>query len=617
MDERGTANVCGLLGTIDLPYGSESLDLIRHRGPDARGELMLEIAGRRFQLGHQRLAIVDLSEAGAQPMLSHSGRTLIGYNGEVYNHGELRRHLSCGAFRSHSDTETVLEALEAKGVGALAEFNGIFALAFVDLRAATLYLARDPFGVKPLYYWTDGRRAVFGSELTPIAQLVGAEVQADRIPELLRLRYLPAPDTLLKNVHKVRPGHVVEFRLDAGVLEAREYPYVRPRRTPASLSFEEAVTRYGELLSAAVGRQLMADVEIGVLLSGGVDSAIVAAIAARQSGRVIKAFTVGFLDGGNENEIDDAAETAALLGLEHHVAHIGAADFFEAFRTTVLAVEEPLATTSMIPMNFLAAMVAKQVKVVMAGQGADEPLGGYTRYQGMLVGDRLGPMMSRRLGRFAHLAVPFGPTITRGLKSFACRPGVPRLAESYTVFEAEQVLRLVGLRDKYGEERIAYVYNWLDCGSRDGDTRAMMAVDLRMNLADDLLLYTDKVTMHHSIECRVPFLDLELVAFMENLPTDYLLRFSEKKRVHKRAAEQLLPKTIVHRPKKVFASPTKAWLRNSSVVRECLTTSNTKFAKFFDVEEVEKVVQRHDARGDQERQIFLLLGLYHWLERFA
>ena len=306
--------MCGILGSINLPFGEDLLDTIAHRGPDGFG-IQQETCGKHLvRLGHRRLAIVDLSEAGAQPMSLAGGKKHLVFNGEIYNHMAIREALSGASFRGHSDTETVLRALDAFGLPAVERLNGIFGFAYLDQSANSLVLARDPFGVKPVYYTSTENTFAFSSELEPLRRLVPTEVDTQALGVLLKLRYCPSPMTLNKGIRRLRPGHLLEVDLGAARLTVRERPYIgRVEREASPVSFEEAVEEYGRLFEQAVARQLMSDVEVGVLLSGGVDSALVAACAQRQSSTPLKALPLGW-DATPSDEVDDARETVSCSG---------------------------------------------------------------------------------------------------------------------------------------------------------------------------------------------------------------------------------------------------------------------------------------------------------------
>jgi asparagine synthase (glutamine-hydrolysing) len=609
--------MCGILGSVNSALSEKVLDLIAARGPDDSGLESYSIGRHSVDFGHRRLAIVDLSPAGHQPMVSQCGRYRLIFNGEVYNHAEIRASLKFRSFRGHSDTETLLYALIERGAEALRSFNGIFSLAFLDENEQRLFLARDPFGVKPLYYRFSANKLQFGSELKPLLAMQSAEVDTASLAELLRLRYLPSPDTLFKDIRRLRPGHFLDVNLRGDNIRSQENRFLVTPPAETDMSFAEAQKVYGELFEQAVERQLMADVEVGVLLSGGVDSALVAANAAQRVDYPMKAFTVGFTQDDVADEIDDAAETASLLGLDHRVSRIGAEDFFGIMRKCVEIVEEPLATTSIIPMYYLSKHAAESVKVVMSGQGADEPLGGYGRYRGELIA----PYFPSLLGGPARaLAGALGvkkDKILRGLSTIGIRDDVDRFLANYSVFDAPQINRLTGVGEDRAREKIDYFYQLLDSRSRRRPVERMMGLDLRMNLADDLLLYTDKITMHHSLECRVPILDHELIRFAESLPAHYRLKLKQGKRIHKAYAEQRLPARVVHRPKKGFWSPTNIWFKDSGFLTEALLENGSRMDNYFDREAVSQVLHEHVSGFDRQRQIFLLLAIRHWLDLFG
>ena len=514
----------------------------------------------------------------------------------------------------------LLEALASFGTDILGDLNGIFAFAWLDLNARRLCLVRDPFGVKPIYYASTGNAFCFASELKPLLRLVPHSVDPGNLATLLKLRFSPSPDTLFQGIHRLRPGHVLEVRLDADVLAVREYPYIGAVRAGTfALDFDSALERYGDLFSSAVQRQLMSDVEIGVLLSGGLDSALVASVAQRHSGRPLKAFTVGFkdADASDVDEIDDARETAALLGLEHHAVRIGFDDFLASLSECVAIVEEPLATTSIVPMRFLARLAAEHVKVVLSGQGADEPLGGYGHYQGEIVQPyvpRPLAWMARSVSRVLQIR---HERLSRGLDALSQPDDVGRFTEAHAVFSDEEIERLTGQSRNTARSRLQYFYDLLGCSDMPDSVQRMMSLDLRMGLADDLLLYTDKITMRSSLECRVPILDTELVSFIESLPREYRVKFGSGKIIHKKFADRLLPPAIVGRRKKGFYSPTRMWFRDADRLRSILLDRGSKFAGFLDLKSVDRTIAEHQQGHNRERHIFLLLCLYFWFAEYG
>lgn len=458
----------------------------------------------------------------------------------------------------------------------------------------------------------------FCYEIKPIARLMRQSLSVENLAELLRLRYSPSPDTLFKNIRKVRPGHFVEIDLSSDRIQPIERPYLQPvPPTKHALPMEVAQSEYGGLLRRAVERQLMSDVEVGIFLSGGVDSALIAQFAQSHVPYNMKAFTVGFSETDESDEIAEAQETAAYVGLDHHAIRIGFDDFLKTFRECVLSVEEPLATTSVIPMFYLAELAARQVKVVLSGQGADEPLGGYRRYQGEIARGFIPPRLAHCLSKAASMLGLRDEAIMRALPALAEADDTERFLRVYEVFSSEEVEWLVGCREECARKRIAYFYDLLGCERQPDGVSRMMSVDMRMNLADDLLLYTDKITMRHSLECRVPMLDLEMVRFLESLPTRFRVACGRGKIIHKQLAEETLPPRIVRRRKKGFMSPTRKWFREKNAVRDLLLDTVSRFATHINLQAVRKIFEQHDAGWNRERHIFLLLGIYFWLEEFA
>jgi asparagine synthase (glutamine-hydrolysing) len=608
--------MCGILGTLNFPFDDGVLDLIRHRGPDDAGMAQMIVGRHAVALGHRRLSILDLTPAGHQPMFSAGGQHAIVFNGEIYNHLDLRGD-SQVRYRGHSDTETILYHLARRGIHSVQQFNGIFAFGFLDAPNRKLFLVRDPFGVKPLYYWSDSRSLIFSSELRPIRALVDDSIDVASLSELLRLRYLPAPDTLFKNIRKVRPGHIVEVDLSEAGVRLSEYPYVGAAPDEmAGVSEADALERYGFLLEQAIRRQMLSDVEVGVLLSGGIDSALVARFAQKHAPYRMKAFTVGFSERDDADETVEARATAALIGLEYHDVRIGFPQFLDVLPRIVATLEEPLASTSVVPMFYLAELVSRHVKVVMSGQGADEAMGGYRRYR-MEVLRRFVPCGIASLLRAGVRSAGLrSDLILRGLDALAEPNDVRRFETAHGVFAADEIQRLTGHQPTLAQERIAYVFDLLGCVKQRESAQRMMSTDLRMNLADDLLLYTDKITMRYSIECRVPLLDLDLVRFVEALPCRFRVGMFAGKRLHKRFAERVLPRSVVRQKKKGFLSPTGNWFSTRHEIREILLERGSPFSTWIDLDEVERTLDEHATGLNRERHIFLLLGVHFWMNEW-
>lgn len=610
--------MCGILGSVNIFFDNSILDLIKHRGPDDYGTEEVHINTNKIRFSQRRLSIIDLSPAGHQPMFTECGNYLIIFNGEIYNHLELRDKLPKTInYRGHSDTETILYYLKEYGINGIKDFNGIFAIAFLDQINNKLFLARDLFGVKPLYYYEGTNNdLLFSSEIRPIkALLKEVNLNKDALANLLRLRYNPSPDTLFQQIKKVHPGHYLEIKLNTNQLLLQNHSYLSEIQKTIYYPRNEAVNLYGQKLEEAVKRQLLSDVEVGVLLSGGIDSAIVAALAQKHYTSKLKTFTIGFEGANSEDEIEDAAETAKILGVEHKFRKISFTDFIDIIKKCTQIVEEPLATTSIIPMYYLSELASKEVKVVLTGQGADEPLGGYIRYKSELIRDIIPSFLHTKLPSIVQLTKIKNEKIIRGTNAIVVKNEIDRFLASYEVFTNDEIFQLINHHDKTSYQRIDYLYKILNCKSKNHPVERMMALDTRLNLSDDLLNYTDKITMNFALECRVPMLDLELISFIESLPYNLKLNLSRGKIIHKEFARKILPDKIINRKKKGFLSPTNNWFKNEAdIIKDILLSTDSNFSKVFNQNYVADIIKLHLQGYNKEKQIFLLLSIYFWFE---
>lgn len=614
--------MCGIVGSVGLissEFGRESLvETLGHRGPDAQALEELTIGGKRAMMGHTRLAIVDLSEAGAQPMYSRDGRWLVVYNGEIYNHLDLREALP-GPFRGHSDTETLVECLSVWGFHeTIRKLNGIFGFAACDLQHQTLHIARDPFGIKPVYYHVGAGGICFSSEVRALKAISGFQPGLDQnaLHSFLALRFTPSPQTLFDGVHRLPPGSALDYDCVNGSI--KKWRYIEPATGWFTGTQSEAIDAYRDVLSRAVKRQLLADVPLGVFLSGGVDSALVAALA-RDSGTDLTGFTVGFGDSYDECEIAPAAHTAQVLDMPHEHVLVDQQSCWDAIAPAIAHVEEPLGTTSILPMWHLSALAGSRVKAVLTGQGSDEPWGGYRRYQGALLAQWL-PKTSiwRAAWRLLEPLLGNKEALERALRSFAQKDEADRFMEVYALFTTATREKLAnGAATSDLSAPLRDWLNWADPARKRSSVERMMQVDSRMNLADDLLLYGDKISMAHSLEARVPILDLEVVDFIDSLPRTYRMGFRQTKIVHKLMAERYLPAEIVNRPKLGFQVPVGTWLRGPwKEGARALLLESPKFRNVVDPAAVSQLFEEHqNGRADRQRQLFALIGLAHWTDQ--
>ena len=609
--------MCGIVGIVSA-HGKDmapALQAIHHRGPDGRGAITIDAEKTQIYLGHTRLAILDLSEAGHQPMWSHDRRWCLTFNGEIYNHLELRKNLNI-LFRGHSDTETLVEHISHFGIEkTLQQLNGMFAFAALDTQEWKLYIARDSFGIKNTYYTEMDDGFAFASEVRALRALGAVNPSVDPIAasQLLTLRYTTSPTTIWQNIQRLGPGELLILDIRTG--QKIKERFSKPNTGSFKGSLQEAVSNYREILTSAINRQLLSDVPVGMLLSGGIDSALIAAMA-KSNGYNLSTYTVGFGVGSQECEIAEAEHTASVLGLKNTVTTVSSEDLRNIFIKCVRQIEEPLGTVSVLPMWYLCELARKDVKVVLSGQGSDEPWGGYRRHQLEILRSKLpSPTLWLLLGRLLN-----NEKIKRRMPEFLRRAvhAVPienraqRFAASYELFSANERAALLGFDSDGGaREQVEHWLEWLDKIETHPSER-MLRIDTRMNLSDDLLLYTDKISMAHALEVRVPMLDNTVIEFIESLPIEYRVKIGKTKIVHRALSETYLPKEIVYRPKKGFQVPLSHWLRTQwrEWAESILFAPNSKFSSLIDIQALRPMWNDHlTMRRDLSTQLFTLLNL--------
>lgn len=588
-------------------------EALRHRGPD--GEAVEPFGPATLVC--TRLAIIDVA-GGDQPLLSEDGELALVANGEIYNHQGLRGELTERGhrFASGSDCEVLVHAYEEHGLDFVRRLNGMYGLALWDMRHDRLVAARDPFGVKPLYWWSDGRRTAVASEVGALVEagLVKPELDPIALDHYLACRFVPGSRTLFKGVSKLAPGDVLTAtpQGDTRITSFREAP-------GEELDEEDGLAaELAERFEDAVERQMMSDVPYGAFLSGGVDSAAIVAAMAARSQPSPNTFTVGFPGAGEVlDEREAAAHSARMLGSAHHDTAMVEGDYLSELGQAVRRLEEPCGIPSAPALLQLSRFAARDVKVVLSGQGADEPHGGYGRHQAAAL---LGPL-SRLPGSLARLAASLPNERARRLGHLLG-----------PMDDARRLVRLVeisdsGLRHKLtghvgGEaerERTAQAADLL----RDVDDRNLLGqalyLDTRMFLPASLLICGDKMSMAASLEQRVPFLDVELMRFVERVPARARVRLRAGKRLHRRAMERLLPPEIARRPKHGFASPWDHWLKDS-LGREIEQryAPGSELSQLIDPAAATQLVQAHrSGRADHRWVLFCLLELSEWHEAFV
>ncbi|MDD5089191.1 MAG: asparagine synthase (glutamine-hydrolyzing) [bacterium] len=619
--------MCGIAGFFsykeaarpDAQLLSRMTDCIAHRGPDDRGALPLDCCG----LGNRRLSIIDL-EGGFMPMSANRGTAWITYNGEVYNFPELRRDLEAHGhvFRTHGDTEVVLHHFLEYGPEACRRWNGMFGVAIFDAENRRLFLARDHFGIKPVYYYDDGRTLVFGSELKSILEdpAVPRQLDRDALSVLLTLRYLPSPHTLLHGIRKLAPGHYL-LADEHGVTVHRYFddvPELNERLTE-----NEILDQYLHLLRQAVERQMVSDVPVGLMLSGGVDSAALAHFMSRASRLPVQSFSVGFPGAGDFNELDHARETAEWAGTDHHPLLIQKDEYTEFYPKSFWHLEEPVSEPTISAYYHVCRLAADHVKVVLMGQGADEPLAGYDRYFGERYHALVAPLLRYTPLRALIEALPRSEKLKVSVRSLDERDDLERFLKIQTVFQPEWQREL--LRDGVTSESdprrgVRDVLRPLQASvSHLPALSQLLFLDARTMLSDNLLLFGDKIAMANSLEVRVPYLDLDLVRFIESVPPRFKIRGLQRKYFHRQALRRILPASFITRKKRGFATPMDRWLSRElqGQVRGVLLHPQSACSEVFRTEIMRRMIDQHVAgRENFRKQLYLLLSYEFWAQRF-
>lgn len=596
---------------------------LAHRGPDGEAIWTADEIG----LGMRRLAIVDV-EHGEQPVVNEDQTIRVVFNGEIYNHGELRQWLDRRGhrMRSRMDGEVIPHLYEELGPACFARLDGIFAIALWDANTRRLLLARDHLGVKPLYVHRGGEVSRFASELKSLLKdpAVPRRLDLEALDAHLTFRFTPAPRTLLEGVEKLEPATCLVIS-DSGEERFRYWnPAPKLRR---SMPLPEAADRFQDLLRAAVRRQMMSDRPIGAMLSGGIDSGAVVAMMSEVSDQV-RTFTVGFEGGGDADETKLARQTARLFDTDHHDIVLPPGDFREDLPAAIEALEEPVGTSSAIGFREVARMARREVPVLLSGQGADEVLGGYWRYVGEWMTERLlgfvAPLRLQRPLAAVGARVP-SARLERGLRALRFPETSERFMQIYAVFDPQTKASLYGrelaaaVTDACPEAAVERYRAGAAEAGRDALDQ-MMYVDTRLWLPDDLLLVGDKMSMAESVEMRVPFLDRGLVEFTESLPSSYKVRRGMRKVLEKRALADMLPREIVHRKERGFVTPVDRWLRGPELhgyAREILLDRGGQISALFDSRFVDALLRRHaSGSADHTRQLYCLMALELWGRRF-
>ncbi len=625
--------ICGIAIPTKLHRRIDETELLRmrdtliHRGPDDAGKYIDGNVG----LGHRRLSIVDLG-AGAQPMPNEDETVWIAFNGEIYNHQQLRPKLEerGHVYRSFSDTETIIHLTEEFGPMGVQKLRGMFAYAVWDSVQQQLVLARDRIGIKPLYYTlsTDGVLH-FASEIKALieARAVKPELNYDALADYSANRFTSGEDTMFRGVKRLLPGHVLVWR--DGVVKIERYWNLSYQKFPDKMSDGDYVEVFDELFRECVRMHLMSDVPLGMFLSGGIDSSAIAAIMSGMASEPIKTFSVAFAE-RDANELEYARAVARAYKTDHHEIVVSPEQFFGILPSLVYQEDEPIAHPSSVPLYYVSKLAQEHVKVVLTGEGSDELLAGYGKYRSTVYNLRLGRAYHRRMPggvqRLIRQAVekldgvsPLGRKLRR---TFLCLP--PKLEQIYFdnfgVYSTEMQRRLFTDKtrarmadgDPYRAE-MEYI------GKSDAEELLDQLLDADMKTyLHELLMKQDQMSMAASIESRVPFLDHHLMEFAAGLPVRMKLRGLTTKYVLRRAMRRVLPAEIINRKKMGFPVPVGSWFREGSrdVLEEYVLSRRARERGIFNHDYVLGLVSRHQSGENHTERLWMLVNVEIWHRRF-
>jgi len=618
--------MCGIAGQFNFlrrePVERETLvrmaRSIAHRGPDDEGYFISGPVG----LGFRRLSIIDLA-GGHQPMSDGEETVWVIFNGEIYNYRELRAELQGKGhqFRTNSDTEVIIHGYKEWGTDVFNHLNGMFGLAIWDVRNQRLVVARDAMGIKLVYYKIDNGVLTFGSEVRPV---VAAEQRKPNVDPValnlfLRFRYTPSPLTIFDGIRKLAPGTMLVIEKE----ECREKRWYNHTRIPFLDGKDEkdAERELLELYRGAVKRHLLSDVPVGLLLSGGLDSGLLLALMNEQGGPWL-AYSIGYGKSFEDDELADAKETAALLGARHVPVRLDRAEFERSLPKIVESLEEPIATSSIVPMYFVSQRARQDVKVALIGQGPDEMFGGYKRHLGVHYGNwwRGLPAGLRSMVGFAVKGLPRNETLKRGVASLGTEDRLRRYQDVFSLAPATTIDGLFHddlLPERQSRELVDYWRGLAPQMANTDELGGFQLLEIRSSLPDELLMYADKLSMAHSLEVRVPYLDRTVVEYVQRLGSHFKVRNGSRKWLHRRVCQSYLPQAILRRKKRGFASNVvDEWFRSSlkGELSELLLDESSLMFGLLNPKPVRRLLEGHQSgRQDNHKLLFSLVMLEQWL----
>ncbi|MBC7450478.1 MAG: asparagine synthase (glutamine-hydrolyzing) [Cytophagales bacterium] len=613
--------MCGIAGFISFNWAPDYIHKmtrrLQHRGPDAEGFFHDPEAG--ISLGHRRLSILDLSSAANQPFISKNKRYVIVFNGEIYNYTEIQKKYQLHTITT-SDTEIVAELFALKGIAALQEFNGMFAIAVWDTLEQTLTLIRDRFGVKPLYYYHGPDGFAFASELKALLELpIPRHINTESLKDYLFLEYVPKPNTIFKNIHKLPNGSYL-FYDSFRKTDIRPYYDLREKYHPIQISDSEALDQFQDLFSSSVAYRTISDVPVGSFLSGGVDSSLVTAAFQQLNTRPVETFTIGF-DVSDFDERTYAKQVAELLHTNHHAFNLSADAMFQVLQEAVDYYDEPFAVSSVLPSLMVSKETRAYATVALSGDGGDELFMGYNTYnwyRRITALKRMGGKPSLKLaekllqmagGKYAIKSRIFSGHADKNLY-------LNLWSQEQQMFTQQEIGRLMSSEYKH-QTTIPY---WESLEKANlSDSQRISFFDVEYYLADDLMYKMDIASMRYGLEVRSPFLDYRMVEFAMNLPLNLKIRQGEQKYLLKKALENHLPKSLIYRKKWGFPAPVEEWLKGAhkGLIDQCLSKEQIRKQGIFNEHEIEKLIQSfRSGNYYHSKRIWSLIVFQLWYEKY-
>lgn len=619
--------MCGICGQFNFgrqaPVSAERVRSmaasIAHRGPDDEGFHFDDNLG----LGFRRLSIIDL-EGGHQPMSDAEETVWVAFNGEIYNFPELKAELEGfgHVFRTRSDTEVIVHGYKQWGADVFDHLNGMFGIALWDVRDRRLILARDAAGIKLVYYKVEDGTIVFGSELRAVVAGLGEQPQVDMtaLNLFLRYRYTASPLTMYAGIRKLAPGTMAIID-ESGFRTKRWYNFV-PRPFDKPKSDAGATEELLDIYKRALKRHLLSDVPVGLLLSGGMDSGLLLGLMSLY-GEDWPTYTVGYGKSAyDDDELSDAAESASLFGARNIPVLLDQSIFERELPGIVETLEEPIAASSIVPMYFVCARAREDVKVALVGQGPDELFGGYTRHLGVQYGQRWRALPAwLRGGVEAGIRrLPRNESLKRGVRSLGIDDRMQRYQNVFSIMPGPVIDSLFQpgrLPDGAGDSVVNFWSEMEPAMQSTDDLGGFQLLELRSSLPDELLMYADKLSMAHSLEVRVPYLDREIIEYAQRLPASFKVRWGQRKWLHRRVCEKFLPQEILRRKKRGFAvNVVDQWLKNSlsGGLGETLLDGESLMFSYLDRAAVGRLLQEHRVgQNDNHKLLFSLIVFEQWL----